>query len=220
MRVWDLRGGESMVLRGHDHWIKSVQLSDDERTVISGSTDKTVRVWDIASGESALFRGHDDQVMNAQLSDDGRTLLSASLDKTVRVWDVKSQAQCSVILFNSPVLSISVHCKLGIFAVGLSDSSVQLWKQLDERGYEWQLMKSSSSSNLSLQLADCEFTNALGLSKENERLLIQRGAFDSVKVQKSSEALHEKGNVTINSEATISRNEESGCPSSMNNNNL
>ncbi|MGD0948418.1 MAG: hypothetical protein ABSA52_13400 [Candidatus Binatia bacterium] len=39
------------VLRGHEDSVRSVALSADATTIVSGSYDQTVRVWDAASGE-------------------------------------------------------------------------------------------------------------------------------------------------------------------------
>ena len=47
-------------LQGHADWVRSVAISSDSRTIVSGSDDKTVRVWDAASGQctAVLKVGH------------------------------------------------------------------------------------------------------------------------------------------------------------------
>ena len=46
-RVWDLESGEcTKTLEGHTHWVSSVAISPDGKTVVSGSYDKTVR-WGV-----------------------------------------------------------------------------------------------------------------------------------------------------------------------------
>ena len=43
-RVWDLKTGEcKQVLEGHTDWVRSVGITPDGNTAISGSDDKTVR---------------------------------------------------------------------------------------------------------------------------------------------------------------------------------
>ena len=43
-RVWDLKTGEcKQVLKGHTSWVRSVGITPDGNTAISGSQDETVR---------------------------------------------------------------------------------------------------------------------------------------------------------------------------------
>ena len=64
-------------------------LSSDDRTVLLGGSDGSVRFLDLASG--ALRSGvgrHDGPVIRATFSDDARTAATAGTDNRVNVWDV------------------------------------------------------------------------------------------------------------------------------------
>lgn len=68
----------------------------------------------------------------------------------------------------------------------MSDGSVQFWSHFDgpEKAHlDW----SSNTTNPSLYLIGCEFTDALGLSNQNERLMIERAVFKAEKTAASSE---------------------------------
>jgi WD40 repeat protein len=76
---------------GHTSGVRSVAVSPDGRTLISGSDDHTLKLWDVASGrEMRTFKGHDDYVRSVAFSPDGHTIASGGDDKTIKLWDVAS----------------------------------------------------------------------------------------------------------------------------------
>lgn len=70
---------------GHEDSVYCCQF--DERKIISGSRDRTIRVWDIASGETThVLRGHEGSILCLQYDDE--ILVTGSSDSTVIVWDL------------------------------------------------------------------------------------------------------------------------------------
>ena len=89
-RIWDLRTGESQVLRGHDDDITSLALSPDGGRVATASIDGTVRVWPVAPGGGArVLTGRLSAVMGAWFSGDGRILMVGGRDG-VEAFDLAS----------------------------------------------------------------------------------------------------------------------------------
>jgi Tol biopolymer transport system component len=92
--LWDIvmqRQTRTRTLSGHTGTVNSVAFSPDGGTIISGSSDDTVKVWDAANGrELRTLTGHSGEVRSVAFSPDGRTIVSGSFDKTVRLWDVSS----------------------------------------------------------------------------------------------------------------------------------
>ena len=82
-----------MTLLGHTQRVKSVAISGDGVTIVSGSSDKTVKVWDAQTGACrATLQGHTDLVWSVAISGDGTTVVSGSEDQTVKMWDVRTGA--------------------------------------------------------------------------------------------------------------------------------
>jgi WD40 repeat protein len=80
-------GKLGMSLKEHTGAVLAASFGPDERTVITASTDRTVRVWDDLSSTVLHRLEHADHVVGLAISPDGKSLASAGKDGLVRVWD-------------------------------------------------------------------------------------------------------------------------------------
>ncbi|WP_200907296.1 WD40 repeat domain-containing protein, partial [Ardenticatena maritima] len=71
-------------LEGHTDEVNAVAVSPDGRTIVSGSSDRTLRAWDLERGESRVLFWNDASIPSLAISPDGRTL--ACGDGQGRVW--------------------------------------------------------------------------------------------------------------------------------------
>jgi WD40 repeat protein len=70
--------------------VNSVAVSSDNRHVVSGSEDNTVRIWNVLTGEEEhILRGHS-EVYSVAVSPDNHHIVSGSWDNTVRIWNVST----------------------------------------------------------------------------------------------------------------------------------
>jgi WD40 repeat protein len=90
IRLWNPRSGELLrTLTGHSGEVKSVAISPDGQTLVSGSADKTIKIWRLDTGELLqTLTDHSGAVNSVALSPDGQLLASGSSDKTVKIWQV------------------------------------------------------------------------------------------------------------------------------------
>ena len=118
-----------MVLRGHTGVIWSVAITPDDKTVISGSEDKTVKVWDLATGKCrATFEGHTNAVLGIAVTPDGKTVISGSEDKTVKVWDLAT-GKCHATFegHTDQVFCVAVTPDGKKVVSGSHDKTVKVW---------------------------------------------------------------------------------------------
>jgi hypothetical protein len=84
-----LAPGTRRRLMGHSDAVWAVAFSPDGKTLVSGSSDRTLRVWDVASGQSLrTLQGHSGAVGAVAFSPDGKSVVSGSFDNTLRVWPI------------------------------------------------------------------------------------------------------------------------------------
>ena len=123
------RKAEIVPQLGHSKDVTSVAFSPDAKTLLSASSDKTLRLWDLATGrEIRKFEGHSKEVTSVAFSPDGKTALSGSEDDTLRLWDLRSGREISKFEGHSSVVSSVAFAPDGKTALsGSWDNTLRLW---------------------------------------------------------------------------------------------
>jgi WD40 repeat protein/serine/threonine protein kinase len=115
--------------RGHQHIVKSVDISPDNQYILSGSADNTLILWDITNGTRIrTLRGHVDWVTTVKFDSSGIYALSGGWDNTIILWNVTTgdiiyqyvghSAPIQSVLFSSDGLS---------FFSASQDTTVRQW---------------------------------------------------------------------------------------------
>ncbi|MEM8639595.1 MAG: response regulator [Cyanobacteria bacterium P01_G01_bin.54] len=86
------------VIMGHSYWVQTVAIADDNRTLVTGSKDSTIKTWDLFTGqELRTIRGHSASVLSIALSSDSKKIISSSTDNTIKIWNLETGEQLQVI---------------------------------------------------------------------------------------------------------------------------
>ncbi|KAL5433287.1 hypothetical protein PMIN07_009401 [Paraphaeosphaeria minitans] len=117
---WKYGRYSTRVLKGHTNGVMCLQF--DERTLITGSYDNTIKVWDVNAGtEIRTLRGHRLPVRCLQF-DDAR-LITGSLDGTMKVWDWKT-GECKTTIPAHEAGVIGLHMVDKLLASGSADHTI------------------------------------------------------------------------------------------------
>ena len=92
-RVWNLRT-ERMIhhLVGHQHKITCVRMFANEKAVLTGSADRSLKVWNIAHKtyrQTTTLR-HSSTSTCVDVASDSVTAVSGHMDGGIRLWDLRS----------------------------------------------------------------------------------------------------------------------------------
>ncbi len=115
----------------HGGLIYSLILSNDGKTLFSGSADKTIRIWNTATGQlKSTLKGHTDSVLALAITPCDRFLISGSADKTIRIWDLTSLFSKRKILTSHEgggVTTLAITSNGKYLVTGSTDSTIKLW---------------------------------------------------------------------------------------------
>ncbi|CAL5984381.1 WD40_repeat protein [Hexamita inflata] len=116
-------------LEGHTDTVITAIFSQDDKYVLSGGDDKTVRVWDVKTGAAIqTIEGHTDSVYLILYNPDFSCFATASEDKTVKLWNAQTYGLINTFKgHNSGVFSVSFSQNGEQMASGSGDGKIKLW---------------------------------------------------------------------------------------------
>jgi cytochrome c len=116
-------------LVGHGGMIRTIDMSPDDRRVLTGSFDYSVILWDFGNQqEIARLDGHDGPVTNVDYLSNGNRALTASDDMTVILWDIAKQSPIFRFIGHShKVMTVAASAGDDVAASGGWDHQVIIW---------------------------------------------------------------------------------------------
>jgi WD40 repeat protein len=133
LRVWDLVGGkEEATMKGHGNWCWSVDISGDDKEVLSsGSLDKTLRLWDMTGKELKKYEGFESRVYGAAFSPDGKHVAGSGAEKdtTIRIFDRGTAKEVKKLEGHTGWVWRIAYSPDGrkLASAGMNDNSFRIW---------------------------------------------------------------------------------------------
>ncbi|MEH2408610.1 WD40 repeat domain-containing protein [Nostoc sp.] len=120
----------SIASRDHEGDFRSVAISADGQTIVSGGHDGTVRLWNRQGLPLAEpLYGHQDCVNSVAISADGQTIVSGGNDGTVRLWNRQGLALAEPLYgHQGDVRSVAISADGQTIVSGGGDGTVRLWQ--------------------------------------------------------------------------------------------
>ncbi|KAJ4375903.1 hypothetical protein N0V83_001181 [Neocucurbitaria cava] len=117
---WKYGRYTTKIFKGHTNGIMCLQF--DDRVLITGSYDATVKVWDIKTGqEIRTLTGHTQGIRCLQFDDS--KLITGSLDNTMKVWNWRTGELIRTLPGHSHGV-IGLHMADKLLASGSSDNTI------------------------------------------------------------------------------------------------
>jgi len=109
IELWNLRGEQLAIIKGHNQSITSIAFNPDGKTLVSASSDSTIKLWDLRDKPSLTFKtftgseGHN--FTNIAFNPDGKTLASANLIGSIELWNLNGK-ELQSFTTEDPVTSV------------------------------------------------------------------------------------------------------------------
>ena len=115
-------------LRGHGGPVRSVAVSPDGRSILSGSFDTSAILWSLAtSSAERVLRFHSD-ALNAVAFLDSRRFATAGADGRIAIWTTeKSEPEMVLEGHTAPIVALAVSPDAASLASASWDHTVRLW---------------------------------------------------------------------------------------------
>lgn len=141
LQIFELASGSLLeTVDGHDGALWSICLAPDQRGIVSGGADKTVKFWDFelskdqGTTQKRLTLKHsrtlqlEEDVLCVKFSPDHRLLAVSLLDCTVKIFYTDSlKFFLSLYGHKLPVLCLDISHDSTLIATGSADRNVKIW---------------------------------------------------------------------------------------------
>ena len=129
LRLFNLSDSSLTSVHGHRDTITSMAVSGDGATLVTGSSDHSLKLW---SGYSFLptsvLTGHQGSVRDLAFDPAGKTLATASDDGMIWLWDATSGEVHHVLRGHEDYVSSLAYSSNGEYlASGSGDTTIRIW---------------------------------------------------------------------------------------------
>lgn len=116
-------------LIGHSGAVYATSISIDDKFLVSGSADSTIRLWSLLTRSClVVYLSHQFAVWDVKFSPLGYYFASASNDRTACVWNMKQHTPVRVLAGHlSDVTCVEWLPNAHYVATGSTDSQIRLW---------------------------------------------------------------------------------------------
>lgn len=150
----------NLFIQNHTGSISSLAISNDNRYLVSGSSDKTLRIWNLLEkNQLSICQGHTESISSIAISNDNQFIFSGSMDTTIRVWNFHEKNSKAILKGHaSGVLCIVITSDNKILISGSCDTTIKIWSLF-------------TKSIVSVLGGHSSWVNSISLSKDNQILV-------------------------------------------------
>lgn len=128
--IFDVASGRVLsTISGHLGYLSDIKFSPDSKSVLTGSSDGTVRLWNVKDGsELRSFKGHSDEVLDIAFAPNGKIAASSGKDNSIKLWDISSGGEVATLTGHlDDVRALAFSSDGRKLASGSNDNTTRIW---------------------------------------------------------------------------------------------
>jgi len=128
-RIFDLKGKELQVFRGHNDWVNFADISSDNQKIITTSRDNSAIIWDMNGKPIYKLIGHKSSVFAARLLEKENKVITVSFDGTIREWTLHDDP---FIFDKNEKVEFATFSPSGIYIIGANENKIKICNLLGD----------------------------------------------------------------------------------------
>ncbi|MFB2934156.1 WD40 repeat domain-containing protein [Aerosakkonemataceae cyanobacterium BLCC-F154] len=145
IRLWDLTTGQLISTLSEYPWVKTWEIDEinalafnpDDRTLVSGGTDTTLKIWHPGAEDLIdILEQHNGVVRCLSFNANGQILASGGDDRKIYLWNRRQREASGTISWGDGVPHSLTFSHDGLFIASGSYRKIKIWCLQDETGSE------------------------------------------------------------------------------------
>jgi serine/threonine protein kinase len=153
IETWDLTEGKlASKLEGDGGGILSLALSGDDRYLVAGTIDRSLKIWNFQTGKlEKNLSLHTDYIESLAITPDNKLLISGSADRTIKIWDLsKGQLRQTLTGHDDVIKALAISPDGEILVSAGVDRQIRFWQPRTGRLIATYLGRGNSITSLAI----------------------------------------------------------------------
>jgi len=123
-KLWDAVKGVEITTFSHKHIVKTVNFSQDDNKLLTGSNEKKMRIFDLKNQEKEpdILESLGANPKACLWSNNDQNILSGGDEPVIRQWDVRTLSEVNSITLPKPILGMQLSYDKTVLCVAYSNN--------------------------------------------------------------------------------------------------